>query len=327
MKSLETILAIVIIYRNIIKRVFQKLNREAFMVKLRDLEYLDAIERHKHFGKAAEACHVSQPTLSAQIRKLEEQLGLTLVERHPRNVMLTKAGTVLTEQARKVLNSAKEFETAAKNLADPLAGDLHIGLIPTLAPYLLPHIMPALTQSMPNVRVYLYEKQTKVLLQDLDNGNMDILILPWLDDEMKRFDRYKLMDEPLVLATPPNHPLSQKQSVTLADLKDETILTLEDGHCLRDQAMGYCFTAGADEDKRFKATSLETLRYMVASGSGITLLPKLAVMNQPESNMICYRDFAEPQPTREITAVIRANYPRMEAVRKLVATIKGLSLF
>lgn len=296
------------------------------MIKLRDLEYLDAIEIHKHFGKAADACHVSQPTLSAQIRKLEEQLGLTLVERHPRNVMLTSAGVVLTEQARKVLKSAKDFETIAKNLADPLAGDLHIGLIPTLAPYLLPHIMPALTKALPNVHLYLYEKQTKVLLKDLDSGKMDILILPWLDDEMKRFEHYQLIDEPLVLAAPPSHPLNIKKSLALADLKDETILTLEDGHCLRDQAMGYCFTAGASEDDRFKATSLETLRYMVASGSGITLLPKLSIVNQPESSLISYRSFVEPQPKREIAAVVRTNYTRMEAVRKLVSTIRGIGL-
>jgi len=292
------------------------------MIKLRDLEYLDAIERHKHFGKAADACNVSQPTLSAQIKKLEEQLGLTLVERHPRNVMLTTAGTVLTDQARNVLKSAKEFEATAKTLADPLAGDLRIGLIPTLAPYILPHIMPALTKAMPNVKLYLYEKKTKELLQDLDNGDMDILILPWLDDEMKRFERYKLVDEPLILATPPEHPLSQKESLHLSDLKNDTILSLEDGHCLRDQAMGYCFTAGAEEDARFKATSLETLRYMVASGSGITLLPKLSIINQPKSSMISYTAFSQPQPVREIAAVIRTNYPGMEAVRKLVGTIR-----
>jgi LysR family hydrogen peroxide-inducible transcriptional activator len=229
---------------------------------------------------------------------------------------------VLTDQARKVLHSAKEFEATAKTLADPLAGDLHIGLIPTLAPYLLPHIMPTLTKAMPNVKLYLYEKQTKVLLQDLDNGDMDILILPWLDDEMKRFERYKLLDEPLVLATPPEHRLSHKESLRLADLKNDTILTLEDGHCLRDQAMGYCFTAGAEEDTRFKATSLETLRYMVASGSGITLLPKLSIINQPDSSMISYTEFSQPQPIREIAAVIRTNYPRMEAIRKLVGTIR-----
>ena len=294
------------------------------MIKLRDLEYLDAIEIHKHFGKAADACHVSQPTLSAQIKKLEEQLGLTLIERHPRNVMLTSAGIALTEQARKVLKSAKEFEAAAKNLADPLAGDLHIGLIPTLAPYLLPHIMPALTKAMPNVQLYLYEKQTKVLLKDLDNGDIDILILPWLDDEMRRFEHYQLLDEPLVLAAPPSHPLNAKESLALADLKNETILTLEDGHCLRDQAMGYCFTAGASEDDRFKATSLETLRHMVASGSGITLLPKLSTVNQPDSTLISYRPFVEPQPNRKIAAVIRTNYTRMKAVRKLVSTIRGI---
>ena len=292
------------------------------MIKLRDLEYLDAIERHKHFGKAADACNVSQPTLSAQIRKLEEHLGLTLVERHPRNVMLTSAGTTLSAQARNVLSSAREFETTAKTLADPLAGAFHIGLIPTLAPYLLPHIMPALSKAMPNVKLYLYEKQTKALLQDLDNGDMDILILPWIDDEMKRFERYKLMNEALLLATPPDHPFTKKESLALADLKNETILTLEDGHCLRDQAMGYCFTAGAEEDTRFKATSLETLRYMVASGSGITLLPKLSTVNQPESAMISYTEFSEPQPVREVVAVIRSNYPRMEAVRKLVSTIR-----
>jgi LysR family hydrogen peroxide-inducible transcriptional activator len=292
------------------------------MIKLRDLEYLDAIEKFKHFGKAADACHVSQPTLSAQLRKLEEQLNLTLVERHPRNVMLTAAGAALADKARKVLNTAKEFEDTARTLADPLAGDLHIGLIPTLAPYLLPHITMPIAQALPNVHLFLYEKQTKMLLQDLDNGEMDVLILPWLDDEMKRFERYKIMDEALVLATPPNHPLCGKPNMRLSDLKDETILTLEDGHCLRDQAMGYCFTAGADEDNRFKATSLETLRYMVASGSGITLLPKLSVMSQPESPVIRYTEFADPQPTREIAVVIRSNYPRMEAVRNLVSTIR-----
>ena len=292
------------------------------MIKLRDLEYLDAIEKFKHFGKAADACHVSQPTLSAQLRKLEEQLNLTLVERHPRNVMLTAAGAALADKARKVLNTAREFEDTARTLADPLAGDLHIGLIPTLAPYLLPHITMPIAQALPHVHLYLYEKQTKMLLQDLDNGEMDVLILPWLDDEMKRFERYKLMDEALVLATPPIHPLCGKPNMRLSDLKDETILTLEDGHCLRDQAMGYCFTAGADEDKRFKATSLETLRYMVASGSGITLLPKLSVINQPESPVIRYTEFVDPQPTREIVIVIRSNYPRMEAVRTLVSTIR-----
>lgn len=291
------------------------------MIKLRDLQYLDAIDRHKHFGKAAEACFVSQPTLSAQLMKLEEQIGFALVERHRRNVMLTPEGETLVIQARKVLNAAQEFETAAKSLSDPLAGEFHLGLIPTLAPYLLPHIMQGLTEALPNVNFFLYEKQTKTLLDDLNKGDLDLLILPWLE-EMESFERYNVITEPLMLAVHPGHRLAKRKTVSLADLGDETILTLEDGHCLRDQAMGYCFTAGAEEDTRFQATSLETLRYMVASGSGITLLPKLAVVNQPVSPMIRYVPFKKPIPTREISVVIRPNYPRMECVREIVGSIR-----
>ncbi|MCB1757125.1 MAG: DNA-binding transcriptional regulator OxyR [Gammaproteobacteria bacterium] len=291
------------------------------MIKLRDLQYLDAVYRYKHFGKAAEACFVSQPTLSGQIMKLEEQLGLTLVERHRRNVMLTPEGETLVKQAQKVLGAAKEFEDAAKSLSDPLAGEFHLGLIPTLAPYLLPHIMQGLTEKLPNVNFYLYEKQTRQLLDELNNGDLDLLILPWLD-EMEKFERYRIFEEPLVLAVYPKHPLARKKSVQLADLREETVLTLEDGHCLREQSMGYCFAAGADEDTRFQATSLETLRYMVASGSGITLLPKLAVITQPESPLIRYIPFADPQPTREISVVIRPNYPRLECVRQIVGSIR-----
>ncbi|HBR98700.1 MAG TPA: DNA-binding transcriptional regulator OxyR [Gammaproteobacteria bacterium] len=291
------------------------------MIKLRDLQYLDAIDRHKHFGRAAEACFVSQPTLSAQIMKLEEYVGFSLVERHRRNVMLTPQGAALVLQARKVLKSAQEFEDAARALADPLAGDFKIGMIPTLAPYLLPHIMQGLTEALPKVNHFLYEKQTHDLLADLDKGDLDLLVLPWLE-EMDRFERYTVMTEPLLLAVHPQHRLARRKSVTLDDLRDETVLTLEDGHCLRDQAMGYCFSAGADEDKRFQATSLETLRYMVASGSGITLLPRLATLNQPDSGLIRYLPFKKPAPEREITIVIRPHYPRMDCVRAIVSSVR-----
>ena len=245
------------------------------MVKLRDLEYLTAIDQHKHFGKAAQACFVSQPTLSGQLMKLEEQLGLQLVERHRRNVMLTPAGDQLVQEARKVLQAAGEFESRAKALLDPFSGDLHLGLIPTLAPYLLPHIMGELNNSLPNINFFLHENQTQVLLQQLDEGKLDVLILPYLN-EMEKFESYQLFDEPLMLATPKEHSLAHKKQLTLADLQGEKILTLADGHCLKDQAMGYCFAAGAKEDNSFQATSLETLRHMVASGMGITLLPALA---------------------------------------------------
>ncbi|MCO7223181.1 DNA-binding transcriptional regulator OxyR [Pleionea sp. CnH1-48] len=291
------------------------------MIKLRDLEYLQAIDKYRHFGQAAEACHVSQPTLSGQMMKLEEQLGLTLVERHRRNVMLTPEGTQLVKQAHRVLQEAREFEDIAKALTNPLAGDLHLGLIPTLAPYLLPYIMQDLTEALPDINFYLHENRTRVLLKELDEGKLDVLILPWLEG-MEGFERYDLFDEPLVLALPSSHALADDDAITLGALKEQPVLTLEDGHCLRDQALGYCFSAGAKEDTRFQATSLETLRYMVSTGLGLTLLPKLAVGSEQSIHSITYRNFSDPQPKREIALLIRPNYTRMECVRALVASIR-----
>ena len=291
------------------------------MIKLRDLEYLTALDKHKHFGKAAKACFVSQPTLSGQLMKLEQSLGLQLVERHRGNVMLTPAGEKLVVEARKVLQAAEHFESCAKALLDPLAGDLHLGLIPTLAPYLLPHIMGELNTALPNINFFLHENQTQVLLQQLDEGQLDVLLLPYLT-EMEKFESYHLFDEPLMLATPIKHNLSQNKNLVLSDLQGEKILTLAEGHCLKDQAMGYCFAAGAKEDNRFQATSLETLRHMVASGMGITLLPALAAQDSVASDSIHYANFKEPQPTRGISLVIRPNYSRMQCVRTIVARVR-----
>jgi LysR family hydrogen peroxide-inducible transcriptional activator len=293
------------------------------MIKLRDLEYLDAIETHRHFGKAAEACHVSQPTLSGQIMKLEEQLGVSLIERHTRNIMLTPAGEQLLVKARTVLLAARDMEMTAKTLGDPLAGEFHLGLIPTLAPYLLPLIMPSLGEKLPKLELYLHERKTSELLERLDNGKLDALVLPWLD-EMQGFEAYDLFEEPFVLAVSKKHELADRKRIKLEYLEGHKVLTLEDGHCLRDQALGYCFSAGADEDKHFQATSLETLRYMVAANLGITLLPKLATSGQPETGDIRYVDFQQPVPSRRIVLLIRKNYTRLECVRVIVAVIRGL---
>lgn len=292
------------------------------MIKLRDLQYLDAVAKHKHFGHAAESCYVSQPTLSGQIMKLEDQLGLQLIERHRRSVMLTPAGEKLVAEARKVLLAATAFEDSANALKDPLSGDMHIGLIPTLAPYLLPHIMQKLTSTLPRINFYLYELKTDDLLDRLEYGKLDFLILPWLKG-MERFERYDLFDEQLLLATHISHTLGKNKKVSLSDLEGYHVLTLEDGHCLRDQAMDYCFSAGADEDERFRATSLETLRYMVASDIGITLLPKLATLGQSAGSAINYVPFRTPLPTRSVALLIRPNYTRLEAVREIVSVVRN----
>ena len=294
------------------------------MVKLRDLQYLIAIDDYKHFGKAAEACHVSQPTLSGQVIKLEEQLSLQLIERHKRKVLLTPAGELLIKEARKVIAAAEQLETQAAALLDPLAGDLHVGLIPTLAPYILPHIMQPLINALPKINFYLHEEKTQDLLAALNNGELDCLILPYLK-EVDPFEYYELFDEALVLAVSTDHYLASRESVSLDDLNDQQVLTLEDGHCLRDQAMGYCFSAGAREDQRFKAASLETLRHMVAARMGVTLMPQLATHHRQMDETIHYIPFSEPKPSRKIVLVMRANYSRMEVIRAVVKSVKLLA--
>jgi len=291
------------------------------MIKLRDLEYLDAVERFRHFGKAAEACHVSQPTLSGQIMKLEEQLGVSLIERHPRNIMLTPAGEQLLAKARRVLSAAKDLEQTAKTLGDPLSGEFHLGLIPTLAPYLLPVIMPSLIDTFPRLEFILHEHKTNDLLHMLHDGDLDALVLPWLDD-MHNVEAYDLFKEDFVLAVSKKHELASRKRVKLACLEGHKVLTLEDGHCLRDQALGYCFSAGADEDRRFQATSLETLRYMVAANIGITLLPELATRTKSDDERITYIQFQQPAPERRIVLLVRQHFTRMECVRELVSVIR-----
>src|SRR5690606_1147577 len=198
------------------------------MIKIRDLEYLDALDTHRHFGKAAEACHVSQPTLSGQLMKLEEQLGVKLIERHPRRIMLTPAGEQLLSKARRVLNAARELEATAKSLGDPLAGELHLGFIPTLAPYLLPKIMPALIKELPRLEFFLHEHRTSELLSMLNDGKLDALVLRWID-EMQGFEAYELFNEDFVLAVSKKHELASRKQMKLEYLQGHQVLTLEDG--------------------------------------------------------------------------------------------------
>jgi len=180
------------------------------MTTLKDLQYLVALDTHRHFSKAAEACFVSQPTLSGQFKKFESQLGLKLVERNRHQVIMTPAGEQLAVRARDILNLTREFERHADALLDPMSGDLQLGLVPTVAPYLLSQIMAALTEALPGIRFLLHEAQTDQLLQQLDKGELDLLILPW-QDSMEMFDRIDLFEEKLVLALPPGHPLTKEK--------------------------------------------------------------------------------------------------------------------
>jgi LysR family hydrogen peroxide-inducible transcriptional activator len=275
-------------------------------VNLRDLQYLVAIDDHRHFGRAAEASFVSQPTLSTQIKRLERELGVVLVERNPGQVLLTDAGREVVERARAMLAEAEEIRAIARRAQDPESGSLRLGLFPTLAPYLLPHVVGDLHQRFERLELLLVEEKTEEILARLSDGRLDagILALPVPDG---RFTVEPLFLEDFVLAVPADHRLADTDGpVDLAVLADEHMLLLEEGHCLRDQALSVCRLNGASERRGFRATSLETLRQMVAAGVGATLLPELAVLPPvPVSPGIALRRFAPPVPRRELALVWR----------------------
>jgi len=274
-------------------------------MNLRDLRYLLALADHKHFGRAAAASFVSQPTLSTQIRKLEEELGVSLVERAPRRVMLTPIGRDIAERARRVIAEVDQMAEVARRSQDPEAGTVRLGLFPTLAPYLLPHVLPAVRERFPRLELLLVEEKTDQILARLRDGRLDagVLALP-LHDEQLHVE--PLFDEPFLLAVPRGHAMAGQDSLDLRQLDDQHLLLLEEGHCLRDQALDVCRLSGADERDGFRATSLETLRQMVASGVGITLLPVLAVQPPvPVSPDIALLPFKGQPPHRRIAMVWR----------------------
>ena len=289
-------------------------------MNLRDLRYLLALADHRHFGRAAEASHVSQPTLSTQIRKLEEELGVALVERAPRKVMLTEAGAAIAQRARHVIAEVEQMREIARRAHDPESGTLRLGLFPTLGPYLLPHVVGPLRARYPKLELLLVEEKTADLIARLREGRIDaaVLALP-VDDE--GLEHAVLFDEPFVLAVPEKHPLAtprgrKRAALSLDTLQHEHLLLLEDGHCLREQALDVCHLAGASEKDGFRATSLETLRQMVAAGVGMTLLPVLAVKPPvpPQPNLRLL-PFVAPAPKRRIALFWRKSSARAAFLR------------
>jgi LysR family transcriptional regulator, hydrogen peroxide-inducible genes activator len=291
-------------------------------MNLRDLRYLVALADHKHFGRAATASFVSQPTLSTQIKKLEEELGVSLVERTPRKVLLTAIGRLVAERARVVLTEVDQIRDVARHARDPESGTVRVGLFPTLGPYLLPHIVPSIRARFPRLELLLVEEKTPVLLRMLSEGKLDAaaLALPLHDDQLhSEF----LFEEAFLLAVPEHHRLTRKSGLTLDDLSHESLLLLEDGHCLRDQALDLCHLAGANEKDGFRATSLETLRQMVAANVGITLLPALAVQPPvPRSETIRLLTFRDASPSRRIALVWRKSSAQGAFLGELAAVMR-----
>lgn len=274
-------------------------------MNLRDLRYLVALADHRHFGKAAAACFVSQPTLSTQIRKLEDELGVAVVERAPRKVMLTPVGREMAERARRIVAEVEQMKETARRSQDPEAGTVRLGMFPTLGPYLLPHVVPRIRARFPRLELRLVEEKSDVLLARLKDGRLDagLLALPVHDEQLHA---EFLFEEPFLLAVPESHPLARRGALSLEDLASEKLLLLEDGHCLRDQALDVCALAGSGERGEFRATSLETLRQMVAADVGVTLLPTLAVKPPvARSENIHLLPFRDASPSRRIAMVWR----------------------
>ncbi len=298
-------------------------------MNLRDLRYLVALADLRHFGRAAEACFVSQPTLSTQLKKLEEELDVALIERTSRQVMLTDIGREIAARARTVLREADEIKALAKRTRDPEAGMVRLGVFPTLGPYLLPHVVPNVRAKFPNLTLLLTEEKTETLLRQLRDGRLDAAIMaaPIDDPQLAHLD---LFSEDFVLAMPKSHPLAKRKRIALADLVDEELLLLEDGHCLRDHALDVCQLAGAIETRSFRATSLETLRQMVAGGVGITLLPALAVAPPvaTSDNVQIVRFSGEP-PHRQVALFWRRSSalgPFLERLGRELAAVPKTAL-
>jgi LysR family hydrogen peroxide-inducible transcriptional activator len=290
-------------------------------MNLRDLRYLVALADTRHFGRAAQRCHVSQPTLSAQIKKLENYLGVQLIERHPRRVTLTETGAKIVPLARRMIEESDAIVSLARNEHDPLAGRLNVALIPTIGPYLLPLVTRQLRKQLPRLKLMLYEYQTGLLLEKLRAGDVDVGVLA-LPVSLEGLESRELYVEPFTLAVPNTSPIAKKSHVKLEDITDETLLLLEDGHCLRDQALDVCSRIDVRESDDYRATSLETLRQMVAAGLGVTLLPELATRGPFGSGQgLAVKSFSKPVPSRTVGAVWRRSSTRGEAIKAVCDVI------
>ena len=292
---------------------------------LTELRYIVAVAREHHFGRAADACFVSQPTLSVAIKKLEDELGVALFERGSNETVVTPVGQEIVAQAQRVLEQAATIKELAKHGKDPLAGPLRLGVIYSIAPYLLPLLIPKIIKSAPQMPLILEENFTYRLLEMLRSGDIDVALIALPFDDSGLVVQ-ALYDEPFMVALPAGHAWEKRKTVAATDLKNETMLLLGAGHCLRDQVLQVCpelmrFSSSSAEgiQKTFEGSSLETIRHMVASGIGLTVLPASAVADVParKKDLIVYRPFAAPAPDRRIALVWRKSYHRTPALETL----------
>ncbi len=295
---------------------------------LTEMRYLVALARERHFGKAAEACHVSQPTLSVAVKKVEGQLGAALFERTANDVRITVLGERIVAQAKRVLDEAVKLEEIAVATGDPMSGQLRVGIIYTIAPYLLPQLIPALNRLAPNMPLFLKEDFTANLIPALKAGELDVIIiaLPFAEPGLVAQAVY---EEPFRVVVPAGHPWCERQDIPAEELDGQNLLLLGQGNCFRDQVLESCPRLSAPDalEHALEGSSLETIRYMVASGAGVAVMPSTAadplIVKEP---MVRVLPFADESPLRSVGLVWRVTYPRSQAIDVLRAAVLACDL-
>src|SRR5450830_552899 len=294
------------------------------MITLRQLHYLTALARHRHFGRAAADCAVTQPALSMQVRELEREIGTALVERRPGEIALTDTGLEVAQRAEQILTATRDLVDFARH-RDVLSGPLRLGIIPTLAPYVLPRVLPRLQAKYPQLRLEVRETQTKMLLAELISGELDTVMLA-LPADGADIETLRLFDDRFLLAVPAADKLPARGRVGIEDVDQRRLILLEEGHCLRDQALAFCATKRRDAPAGLGATSLATVMQMVANGYGVTLLPEVAIDVEVRDRRVKLLRFSEPEPARTIGLAWRRTSPRMqdfEALGQIIIDMVG----
>ncbi len=288
-------------------------------MNIRDFQYLIAVAETEHFGEAAKRCFVSQPTLSTQLKKLEDELGGILIERSTKRVRLSPLGERVLIEAKHILESVNKIKQLAALEKDPFSGPFHLGIIPTLGPYLLPRIIPAIQALLPRLDIILYETKTVDVLQALRAGQLDAVIIA-MPVKLNGLLQQNLFNEPFYVLLPKSHPLAAKNTLSLKELERERLLLLEEGHCLREQALEACQMQQVNQ--AYRATSLETLQQMVSLGAGITLIPALASERMDHSSQLVLKSVSGEVPCREIAMVWRKTAVNSACIEKIVACIR-----
>jgi LysR family transcriptional regulator, hydrogen peroxide-inducible genes activator len=296
------------------------------MITLRQLRYLNALAQARHFGRAADACAISQPALSMQIRELEQELGVELVERRAGTIALTETGEEVVRRGERVLAATRDLVDFARHRGRLLSGGLKLGVIPSLAPYVLPKVLPALQARYCDLRLELRETQTRMLVEELMSGELDVLLLalPIAEPEIETM---RLFEDAFLLAVPAGDPLPEAKRVSTSEIDQQRLILLEEGHCLRDQALAYCGNARRESAVGLGATSLTTVMQLVANGYGVTLVPQVAVDVEVRDERVKLLRFAAPEPGRTVGLAWRRTCPRKEdfvALGQLVVETLGV---